>query len=58
MRTMHIKRTIRTWPDKLKDLFFRSNERFRISNIIIKLIPLNNSGQGKKVSEVFMFNIK
>ena len=55
---MHIKRTIRTWPDKLKDLFFRSNERFRISNIIIKLIPLNNSGQGKKVSEVFMFNIK
>ena len=58
MRIMHIKRTIRTWCDKLKDLFFKSTNRFRISNIIIELIPLNNSGWKKRVSEVFMFNIK
>ena len=55
---MHIKRTIRTWSDKFKDLFFKSTNRFRISNIIIELIPLNNSGWKKRVSEVFMFNIK
>ena len=58
MRIMHIKLTIKTWPNKFKDLFYRSNERFLISNITIKLIPLNNSGWGKKVSEVFMLNIK
>ena len=55
---MRIKITIRTWSDKFKDLFFKSTNRFGISNIIIKLIPLNNSGWGKRVSEVFMFNIK
>ena len=38
MRIMHIKRTIRTWSDKFKDLFFKSTNRFRISNIIIELI--------------------
>ena len=53
---MHIKRTIRTWSDKFKDLFFKSTNRFRISNIIIELIPLNNSGWKKRVSEVFINN--
>ena len=48
MRIMHIKRTIRTWSDKFKDLFFKSTNRFRISNIIIELIPLNNSGWKKE----------
>ena len=55
---MHIKRAIGTWSDKFKGLFFKSTNRFRISNIIIELIPLNNSGWKKRVSEVFMFNIK
>ena len=39
MRIMHIKRTVWTWSDKFKDLFFKSTNRFRISNIIIELIP-------------------
>ena len=55
---MHIKRAIGTWSDKFKDLFFKSTNRFRISNIIIELIPLNSSDWEKRVSEVFMFNIK
>ena len=54
---MHIKLTIRTWSDKLKDLFL-STSRFRISNIIIEIILLNNCGWKKRVSEVYMFNIK
>ena len=58
MKIMHIKRTIRTWSDKFKDLFFKSTNRFRISNIIIELIPLNNSGWKKRFSKVFMLNIK
>ena len=58
MRIMHIKRTIRTWSDEFKDLFLKSTNRFRISNIIIELILLNNSGWKKRVSEIFMFNIK
>ena len=37
MRIMHIKRTIRTWSDEFKDLFLKSTNRFRISNIIIEL---------------------
>ena len=45
---MHIKRTIRTWSDKFKDLFFKSTNRFRVSNIIVELIALNNSGWKKK----------
>ena len=48
MRIMHIKRSIRTSCDKLKDLFFKSTNRFQISNIIIELIPLNNSGWKKE----------
>ena len=55
---MHIKRTIRSWSDKFKDLFFKSTNRFQILNIIIELIPLNNIGWKKRVSEVFMFKIK
>ena len=43
MRIMHIKRTIRTWSNKFKDLFFKSTNQFQISNIAIELIPLNNS---------------
>ena len=43
MRIMHIKRTVRTWFDKFNDLFFKSTNQFQISNIIIKLIPLNKS---------------
>ena len=39
MRIMHIKHTTRTWSDRFN--------RFRISNIIIELIPLNNSGWKK-----------
>ena len=35
---MHIKRTIKTWSDKFKDLFFKRTNRFRFSDIIIKLI--------------------
>ena len=58
MGIMHIKRTVRTWSDKFKDLLFKSTNRFRISNIIIKLIPLINSGWKKRFSEVFMFHIK
>ena len=49
---MRIKRTIRTWSDKFKDLFFKSTNRFQISNIIIELIPLNNSEWKKRVLEV------
>ena len=45
---MHIKRTIRTCSVKPKDLFFKSTNRFRISNIIIELSPLNNSKLKKK----------
>ena len=45
---MHIKRIIRTCSDKFKDLFFKSANRVRISNIIIELIPRNNSGWKKK----------
>ena len=55
---MQIKRTIRTWSEKFKDLFFKSSNRFRIWNVIIELIPLNNSEWKKRVSEVFKFNIK
>ena len=45
---MHIKRTIKTWSDRFKDLFFKSTNRFQISNIIIEFIPLNNSGWKKE----------
>ena len=45
---MHIKRTTCTWSDKFKDLLLESTDRFRISNIIIKLIPLSNSGREKE----------
>ena len=48
MRIMRIKRTIRTWSDEFKDWFFKSTNRFRISNIIIELIPLNNSGSKRE----------
>ena len=48
MRIMHIKHSIRTWSDKLKDLFFKSTNRFQISNIIIDIIPLNNNGWKKE----------
>ena len=41
---MQIKRTIRTWSDKRKDLFFKSTNQYRLSNIIIELILLSNSG--------------
>ena len=58
MRIMHIERTIRTWSDKFKDLFIKSTKPLRISNIIIDLVPPNNSGWKKRVSEVFMFDIK
>ena len=44
MRIMQIKRTIRTWSDKRKDLFFKSTNQYRLSNIIIELILLSNSG--------------
>ena len=55
---MHIKRTIRTWSDKFKDFFKKNTNRFRISNNIIELILLNNSGWKKRVLGVFIFNIK
>ena len=55
MMVMHIKRTIRTWSDKFKDFFFKRTNRFRLSNIIIEFIPLNNSGWKKRVLEVFIF---
>ena len=42
MRIIHIKITVKTWPDKFKNLFFKKPIRFRVLNII-KLIPLNNS---------------
>ena len=58
MRIMHIKHTIETWSYKFKDLFFKSTNQSQILNIIIKLIPLNNSGWKKRVSEVVMLNIK
>ena len=57
MRTVHIKRTIKTWSDQSKDFFFKSTNRFRISNIIIELIPLNSSGWKKRVSEVFILTL-
>ena len=44
MRIMYIKRTIGTWPDKFKDLSFRSINLFQILNIITELITPNNSG--------------
>ena len=58
MRIMHIKHTIKTWSYKFKDLFFKSTNQSQILNIIVELIPLNNSGWKKRVSEVFMLNIK
>ena len=42
----------------LKILFFKSTNLFWISNIIIELIPLNNSGWEKRVPELSLFNIK
>ena len=45
---MHIKRTIRTWSDKRKDLFSKSTNQYRISNIIIELFLLSNSGWKKE----------
>ena len=57
MRVLLVKRTIKTWSDKFKDLLFKSTNRFQISDIVIELIELNNTGLKKKVSEVFMFNI-
>ena len=30
---MHIKRTIRTWSDKFKNLFFKSTNRFRFYEV-------------------------
>ena len=49
MRIMHIKRIIRTWSDKFKDLFFKSTNQFRISNIVIGLIPFHSiTVDGKK----------
>ena len=54
MRIMHIKRTVRTWFDKFNDLFFKSTNQFQISNIIIKLIPLNNSEWKKRVFRIIV----
>ena len=48
MSIIRIKHTIRTWFDKFKDFFFKSTNRFQIRNIIIELIPLNNSGWKKE----------
>ena len=39
---MHIKRTVKNWSDKFKDLVFKSTNRFRILNINNELILLNN----------------
>ena len=36
---MHVKSANGTWPDKFKDLFFKSIIRFQILNIIIELVP-------------------
>ena len=58
MGVMHIKHTLRAWPVKFKDLFLKSTNRFRISNIIIELTPLNKSERKKRVSEIFVFNTK
>ena len=55
---MHIKRSIRNRSDKFMDIFVKSTNQFRISNITIKLIPRSNSGWKKRVWEVFMLNIK
>ena len=57
MSITHIKRTIRTWSDEFKDLFFKSTNRFRISNIIIELTPLNNSGWKKKFRRYSCFTL-
>ena len=55
---MHIKHTLRAWSVKVKDLFLKSTNRFRISNIIIELTPLHKSEWKKSVSEIFVFNTK
>ena len=45
-------------PISLRIYIFKNPNRFQISNIIIELILLNNSGWETRVSDVFMFNIK
>ena len=39
-------------------IFFKSTNKLWVSNIITELIPLNNIGWKKEVSEVFLFIIK
>ena len=57
MRIMHIKNTIRNWSDKFQYCFLKALADFRISIIIIELIPLNKNGQKKRVLEVLMLKI-
>ena len=58
MKIVHIKRAFRSFSDKFKESLLKALNGSHFSNIIIKLIPYNNSGCEKRVSEVFMFNIK
>ena len=49
---LFIKRNIGAWSDKFKDLLFKSTNGFRISNFIIALTPLNNSGWKKSSGSI------
>ena len=58
MKIIHIKRTFRSFSDKFNESLLTALNVSYFSNIFIKLIPYNKSGWEKRVSEVFMFNIK
>ena len=54
MRIIHIKRTVRTWPD----LIFKSTIRFELQILLSSLFHSKRVDGKKIVPEVFMFNIK
>ena len=38
-----IKNIIGDWPDKFKNIVFKSTKTSDISNVMVKIVPLNNS---------------
>ena len=41
--TFTIKNIIGDWPDKFKNIVFKSTKTSDISNVMVKIVPLNNS---------------
>ena len=44
-----IKNIIEGWPDKFKDIVFKCTKTSSISNIMVKIVPLNNSWREKRI---------